>query len=96
MRTQTTVYFDHSYTKLAKMDNSGENERGLDPKLVEFGCVMKCSVDNLVLNLELVGDPPVHGKQRTESVQAVSKSSSAGITGRRSTDQLSLGWLVGV
>ena len=57
---------------------------------------MQCSVDNLVLNLELVGDPPVHGKQRTESVQAVSKSSSAGITGRRSTDQLSLGWLVGV
>ena len=67
---------------------------------MEFGCVMQCSVDNLVfsrvLNLELVGDPPVHGKQRTESVQAVSKSSSAGITGRRSTDQLSLGWLVGV
>ena len=67
---------------------------------MEFGCVMQCSVDNLVflrvLNLELVGDPPVHGKQRTQSVQAVSKSSSAGITGRRSTDQLSLGWLVGV
>ena len=40
------------------------------PELVEFGCVMQCSVDNLVLNLELVGDPPVHGKQRTESVQA--------------------------